>query len=161
MNVGAALLSSAQRNNKKNRGPIINPAPAGFLHTRCSRCESVHATTPSANFTLHQYQQAVMHRLGIQMGTVLTTISLQGLIFAILPVAVVIGIMFRWSAGAKTAMYATLRMLLQLLLIGYVLVYVFNTDQPAFIIVVLVIMLTVASWIAIRPLRKKAAAYIS
>jgi len=155
MNVGSALLSSAQRNNKKNRGPITNPAPAGFLHTRCSRSESVHATTPCANIALHQYQRAVMHRLGTQMGTALTAISLQGLIFAILPVAVVIGIMFRWSAGAKTAMYATLRMLLQLLLIGYVLVYVFNTDQPAFIIVVLVIMLTVASWIAIRPLRKK------
>ena len=89
------------------------------------------------------------------MGTELTAISLQGLIFAILPVALVIGIMFRWSAGAQTAIYATLRMLIQLLLIGYVLVYIFETDQPAFIIAILVIMLSVASWIAIRPLRKK------
>ena len=89
------------------------------------------------------------------MGTELTAISLQGLLFAILPVAVVIGIMFRWSAGAQTAIYATLRMLIQLLLIGYVLVYIFETDQPAFIIAILVIMLSVASWIAIRPLRKK------
>ena len=89
------------------------------------------------------------------MGTELTAISLQGLIFAMLPVAVVIGIMFRWSAGAGTAVYATLRMLIQLLLIGYVLVYVFDTDQPALIIAVLVIMLVVASWIAIRPLQKK------
>ena len=89
------------------------------------------------------------------MGTELTAISLQGLIFAMLPVAVVIGIMFRWSAGAGTAVYATLRMLIQLLLIGYVLVYVFDTDQPALIIAVLVIMLAMASWIAIRPLQKK------
>jgi len=89
------------------------------------------------------------------MGTELTTISLQGLIFAMLPVAVVIGIMFRWSAGAGTAVYATLRMLIQLLLIGYVLIYVFDTDQPALIIAVLVIMLAMASWIAIRPLQKK------
>ena len=89
------------------------------------------------------------------MGTELTAISLQGLIFAMLPVAVVIGIMFRWSAGAGTAVYATLRMLIQLLLIGYVLIYVFDTDQPALIIAVLVIMLAVASWIAIRPLQKK------
>ena len=89
------------------------------------------------------------------MGTELTAISLQGLIFAMLPVAVVIGIMFRWSAGAGTAVYATLRMLIQLLLIGYVLVYVFDTDQPAFIIAVLMFMLAVASWIAIRPLQKK------
>jgi putative ABC transport system permease protein len=89
------------------------------------------------------------------MDTVLTAISLQGLIFAFLPVAVVIEIMFRWSTGAPTAIYATLRMLTQLLLIGYVLVYIFETDQPEFIMVVLVIMLTVASWIAMRPLQKK------
>ena len=89
------------------------------------------------------------------MNTALTTISLQGLIFTFLPVAVVIGIMFRWSTGAPTAIYATLRMLIQLLLIGYVLVYIFETDQPEFIMVILVIMLTVASWIAIRPLQKK------
>ena len=89
------------------------------------------------------------------MGTVLTEISSQGLIFAMLPVAVVIGIMFRWSAGAPTAMYATLRMLIQLLLIGYVLVYIFESDEPAIITAVLVVMLIVASWIAIRPLKKK------
>ena len=89
------------------------------------------------------------------MDTVLTAISLQGLIFAFLPVAVVIGIMFRWSTGAPTAIYATLRMLIQLLLIGYVLVYIFETHHPTFIIAILVIMLTVASWIAIRPLQKK------
>ena len=89
------------------------------------------------------------------MDPVLTAISMQGLIFAILPVAVAIGIMFAWSAGAKPAIYATLRMLIQLLLIGYVLVYIFDTDQPAIIIAVLLIMLTTASWIAIRPLQKK------
>ncbi len=89
------------------------------------------------------------------MDTALTTISLHGLIIAFLPVAIVIGIMFRWSAGAPSAIYASLRMVIQLLLIGYVLVYVFETDQPAIIIAVLVVMLTVASWIAIRPFQKK------
>ena len=89
------------------------------------------------------------------MDTVLTSISVQGLVFTMLPVAVVIGIMFRWSAGGQTAIYATLRMLIQLLLIGYVLVYILETDQPAFVIAVLFIMLTIASWIAIRPLKKK------
>jgi len=91
------------------------------------------------------------------MDTVLTEISLQGLAITFLPVAVVIGIMLRWSAGAPTAIYATFRMLIQLLLIGYVLIYIFDSDRPAFIVVVLAIMLTVASWIAIRPLKKKTA----
>ena len=89
------------------------------------------------------------------MNTALTTISMQGLIVAFLPVAIVIGIMFRWSAGAPTAIYASLRMLIQLLLIGYVLVYIFDSDQPATIVAVLIVMLIVASWIAIRPLQKK------
>ncbi len=89
------------------------------------------------------------------MGTTLTAISLQGLVIAILPAAVVIGILFRWSADGKTAIIATLRMLVQLLLIGYVLIYIFETDRPVFIIAVLTVMITAASWIAIRPLQKK------
>jgi putative ABC transport system permease protein len=89
------------------------------------------------------------------MDTALTTISLQGLVIAFLPVVVVLAIMLRWSAGAPTAVYASLRMLAQLLLIGYVLVYIFESDRPAFILAVLVLMLTMASWIAIRPLQKK------
>jgi len=89
------------------------------------------------------------------MDTALTTISLQGLVITFLPVAIVIGIMYRWSAGAPTAIYASLRMLIQLLLIGYVLVYIFETDQPVIVIAVLGIMLTTASWIAIRPLQNK------
>ena len=89
------------------------------------------------------------------MGTTLTAISLQGLAIAVLPAAVVIGILFRWSADGKTAIIATLRMLVQLLLIGYVLIYIFETDRPVFIIAVLTVMITAASWIAIRPLQKK------
>ena len=89
------------------------------------------------------------------MSTTLTAISLQGLVIAILPAAVVIGILFRWSADGKTAIIATLRMLVQLLLIGYVLIYIFETDRPVFIIAVLTVMITIASWIAIRPLQKK------
>ncbi len=89
------------------------------------------------------------------MDSTLTAISWPGLVFAMLPVTVVIAIMYRWSAGARTAIYATSRMLIQLLLIGYVLLYILETDQPAVIIAVLLVMLTVASWIAIRPLQKK------
>lgn len=78
-----------------------------------------------------------------------------GLALAFVPTLLVIGILFRWSAGAKTAIYATLRMLMQLLLIGYVLVYIFEADQPLIIFAVLLIMLVAASWIAIRPLKSR------
>ena len=89
------------------------------------------------------------------MNTTIQAITLQGLILAFLPAAIVFGIMFRWAAGAQTVAYATLRMLIQLLLIGYVLVYIFEAEHPGTIVAVLVIMLTVASWIALRPLEKK------
>ncbi len=89
------------------------------------------------------------------MNTVIQTITLQGLVLAFLPAAAVIIIMFRWAAGANTAVYATARMLVQLLLIGYVLVYIFEADHPGIVLGVLLIMLTAASWIALRPIAKK------
>ncbi|MDX1507546.1 MAG: ABC transporter permease [Woeseiaceae bacterium] len=67
-----------------------------------------------------------------------------------MPAVLVIIIMYRWRAGAATAIYASLRMLVQLLLIGYVLVYIFETDQWAVISAVLLVMLLAASWIAVR-----------
>lgn len=78
-----------------------------------------------------------------------------GLGLAFIPTLLVIVILFRWRAGAGTAIYATLRMLVQLLLIGYVLVYIFDADRPIVILAVLAIMLVAASWIAIRPLQDR------
>ncbi len=75
-----------------------------------------------------------------------------GLALAFVPSLIVLAILFRWRAGAGTAFYATIRMLVQLLLIGYVLIYIFETDHWGVIALVLAVMLVVASWIAIRPL---------
>lgn len=49
-------------------------------------------------------------------------------------------------------------MLVQLLLIGYVLVYIFETDQWLLIAAILLIMLLTASWISIRTLAQRNAA---
>ena len=89
------------------------------------------------------------------MNTVIPEISLYGLLLAFLPTAVVIGIMMRWRLHASTAVYATCRMLVQLLLIGYVLIYIFETDQWFVVVSVLAVMLAVSSWIAIRPLSRR------
>ena len=91
------------------------------------------------------------------MNSVVPAISTQGLMLAFVPAAIVIGVMFYWRANAGTAAYATLRMLVQLLLIGYVLIYIFETDHLGVIVAVLAIMLVVASWISIRPLDDKCA----
>jgi putative ABC transport system permease protein len=79
-------------------------------------------------------------------------ISMQGLVYAFIPVLAVLLIMWRWQAGMGTAVYAMLRMLVQLLAIGYVLIYIFDSDNYWVIAGVLTIMIAVASWIAVRPL---------
>lgn len=89
------------------------------------------------------------------MSNQIDPIAALGLLIAFIPAVVVFAIMWRWAAGVQTALYATLRMLLQLLLIGYVLVYIFDTEQPLVIALVLVVMLVAASWIAMRPLDSK------
>ena len=95
------------------------------------------------------------HPIEIFMSTVVPAISHQGLVLAFVPTAVVIGILLRWQSIAKTAAYATARMLGQLLLIGYVLIYIFKTDDWRVIALVLGVMLMAAGWIAIRPLGKR------
>lgn len=84
------------------------------------------------------------------MNTVIPEISWQGLLLAFSPTAIVIMIMLAWRSIAGTAIYATVRMLLQLLLIGYVLIYVFETDSWMLIAIVLLVMLSASSWIATR-----------
>jgi putative ABC transport system permease protein len=43
-------------------------------------------------------------------------------------------------------------MLLQLLLIGYVLLFLFESEHAVLVSLVLVVMITVSSWIALRPI---------
>ena len=89
------------------------------------------------------------------MNTAVQLIDWQGLVLAGLPAVVVVTIMWRWTAGAGTAIYASFRMLAQLLLIGYVLVYIFEAGEPTIVLGVLAVMIVAASWISIRPLADK------
>ena len=82
-------------------------------------------------------------------------ISLLRLVVAFVPVAAAIVILVRYSLGAWNGIYATARMLIQLLVIGYVLTYIFNADQPYIVLAVLLVMMAVASWIALRPLGRR------
>jgi putative ABC transport system permease protein len=79
-------------------------------------------------------------------------IPVHGIVYAFLPTLVVLVIMWRWRVGAGTAIHAILRMLVQLMIIGYVLIYIFRSDDPRIIAGVITIMIFVASWIAVRPL---------
>jgi putative ABC transport system permease protein len=80
----------------------------------------------------------------------IATISVPQLALSFIPVAVVVFLMWRWKKGHGRALQAIARMLLQLTLIGYVLVYIFQTDSGLVVIGVLTIMLLAASWIALN-----------
>lgn len=83
------------------------------------------------------------------------TIPLSNLALAFLPVVIVVWILHQWSLGSRVAAYSVLRMLVQLLLIGYVLTYIFETNRSLVVIAVLAVMLLVSSWISLRPLQKR------
>ena len=71
------------------------------------------------------------------------------LVLAFIPVAVVVVVLFKWSLNAGNALYALARMLTQLLLIGYVLGYIFESSNLLLILGVLSIMVFASSWIAL------------
>lgn len=77
-------------------------------------------------------------------------ISLPALSLGFIPVFLVILILHRWANRAGEALYGVARMVLQLSLIGYVLVYIFAADKPWIVLVVLSLMILVSSWIALR-----------
>ncbi|MDJ0958101.1 MAG: ABC transporter permease [Arenicellales bacterium] len=83
------------------------------------------------------------------------TIPLVHLIFAFVPVVIVVGTLHWWSLDSKNAVYALTRMLVQLLLIGYVLTFIFETESASVVIGVLALMLLISSWISLRALRNK------
>jgi UDP-glucose/iron transport system permease protein len=83
------------------------------------------------------------------------TIPILNLALALLPVAGVIIILHRWSLDPAHALYGVLRMLVQLLLIGYFLAFIFAADQGWVIGVVLTVMVVAASWIALGTVREQ------
>jgi len=78
------------------------------------------------------------------------TIPLRELSIVFIPTVYLLVIMYRWQLKAWVAVYANIRMIFQLLLAGYFLTYIFDTTQPIIIILLLVLMIGVATWIALR-----------
>ena len=82
-------------------------------------------------------------------------ISITSLLIGFLPVIILIVIMKFWSLDALQAIYANIRMLVQLLLVGYVLTFIFETDSPILVILVIIFMISMSAFIALRPLQAK------
>ena len=78
------------------------------------------------------------------------TLSLWQVSLGFIPVLITLAILWRWSMSVANASYAIVRMLAQLLMIGYVLAWIFGADNGWLITLVLVIMVAASSWIALR-----------
>jgi putative ABC transport system permease protein len=84
------------------------------------------------------------------MNNAIQVIPFTNLAIAFIPVMVVVGILYKWSLNTGKALYAISRMLVQLLLIGYFLTYIFQSDSAWVVIAVLAVMVFTSSWIALR-----------
>lgn len=80
-------------------------------------------------------------------------ISLGSLLIALLPAIAVIIILYRWTRDGPESVYALARMLGQLLVIGYFLVFIFESDSGLIVLAVLLVMVVVSSWIALRTVK--------
>lgn len=89
------------------------------------------------------------------MQDTLITIPLFNLLLVFIPVLVIITLLHAWSLEWASTAYAIIRMLVQLLLIGYFLVYIFKSDDAIFIVGLLSIMVFISSWIALRTIKHK------
>lgn len=82
-------------------------------------------------------------------------IPFANLALAFLPVFVVAGILFKWTEEGRHTLYAVGRMLGQLLLIGYFLIFIFESDSALVVVAVLLVMLSASSWIALRTIKSQ------
>ena len=85
----------------------------------------------------------------------LQTIPLFNLSLAFIPVLITIIILFKWSLKSTNALYAVSRMLVQLLLIGYFLTYIFESDSAGIVLVILAVMVFSSSWIALGTITER------
>ncbi len=80
-------------------------------------------------------------------------IPLEDLALAFIPVSAVLFILYKWNSEGKDALIGMSRMLIQLLIVGYFLTYLFEAKNAWIVIGVLGVMLFVSSWISLRTIK--------
>jgi putative ABC transport system permease protein len=81
-------------------------------------------------------------------------IPLLNLAFILIPVFVVFIILFKWKLKISRSLYALIRMLVQLLLVGYFLNTLFASNSIYITLTVLFFMLLFSSWIALDTVKQ-------
>lgn len=82
-------------------------------------------------------------------------ISLPEAVLSLLPVIIIAVVYFLWLKDRQTIIVAALRMLGQLILVGYLLNYIFRQSSAWLPLLVALIMLSCAAWIALGPVAAK------
>jgi putative ABC transport system permease protein len=82
-----------------------------------------------------------------------TTISWLDLLWCFIPIILVCGVYIAWQGKPSEIIVAVIRMAVQLVAVGYVLISIFDNPSPWISALIVSIMLLVAAWIAIRPVR--------
>jgi len=82
-------------------------------------------------------------------------ISYYHLALSFIPVFIVIYLLYRWRLSPGNGMYAVGRMVIQLLLVGYFLAFIFAAENAWIVLLVLTVMVLSSSWIALRTSQHK------
>lgn len=77
------------------------------------------------------------------------TLSINSLALSLIPALLVLLIISRWSLSVMHSVYALMRMLTQLALVGYALSFIFDSQDSSLILLILLIMCFASSWIAL------------
>lgn len=83
------------------------------------------------------------------------TISLVNLLYSLIPLLIVGYYYSKWANNKSEILYATIRMIVQLLLVGYVLIYLFEEKNIYLGISILIFMMLISSWISLRNSQNK------
>jgi len=81
-------------------------------------------------------------------------ISLINMAIAFIPPVFVFYILYRWHMNYGNAIYANVRMICQLLIVGYLLVFIFAIKNVWLVLGILAIMITASGWIALGVTKK-------
>ncbi|WP_424947763.1 ABC transporter permease [Candidatus Spongiihabitans sp.] len=93
---------------------------------------------------------------------VISIIPLSHLAVAFMPALLVIALFYWWQLKIGSVVYAFVRMLVQLLLVGYFLLWIFNADQAWIVLILLLAMVAISSWISLRTVtRHRTALYLT
>ncbi|MGD8558756.1 MAG: ABC transporter permease [Gammaproteobacteria bacterium] len=88
------------------------------------------------------------------MSNTVQDITVTNLVVGFVPMILVLGFLFKWHLNYKNAIYAIVRMVIQLLIIGYLLIFIFNARSSWIILGILVVMVIASSWIALGVVKK-------